>query len=486
MVLDSPLVTDLAGFRVSLWYQHEGGYVDAYSPTTGQLLKRNINSSNAQVARLSMRIEPADDFTITPSYYYQNVRQADRATYSEALGKDKSNFNIAQPDNDRFGIAALSVEYDFKPVSMKLIVSNLDRKQDRIDDYSNYGEGREILNNLDVPAGFPPTILPLPAQKGLATANSFTRNTQDNWTEEVRFTSNDKKDDRLSWIGGLYFQSAKQGYVQDIYENVAQLFSMYDALWGGGGALYDPQDPLGGNTSYTESDHFKTTDLALYGEAGFKITPQLTASLGLRLTRTTASFDSTLGGWWSGGPAYFTGSDVEHPVTPKAGPSWQATPDALYYATASKGFRAGGANPSLASNPTCQSDLAALGGDSAEPLLYKSDSVWSYERGSKQGLAGGAVQVSGSLYWINEGRPRRCHAFAAPRPAAARWTGRAPANRWRRRWNTAARRNCSSAAGRRSRPRCDARVRTPRGPRPRWPWGSPGTRANCARRCDLQ
>ncbi len=252
-----------------------------------------------------------------------------------------------------------------------------------------------------MPAGFPPTILPLPAQKGLATANSFTRNTQDNWTEEVRLTSNDKKDDRLSWIGGLYFQSAKQGYVQDIYENVAQLSSMYDALWGGGGALYDPPDPLGGNTSYTESDHFKTTDLALYGEAGFKITPQLTVSLGLRLTRTTASFDSTPGGWWSGGPAYFTGSDVEHPVTPKAGLSWQATPDALYYATASKGFRAGGANPSLASNPTCQSHLAALGGDSAEPLLYKSDSVWSYELGSKQGLAGGAVQVSGSLYWIN-------------------------------------------------------------------------------------
>ena len=45
----------------------------------------------------------------------------------------------------------------------------------------------------------------------------------------------------------------EQGYVQDIYENVAQLSSIYDTLWGGGGALYDPQDPLGGNTSYTFS-----------------------------------------------------------------------------------------------------------------------------------------------------------------------------------------------------------------------------------------
>ena len=401
VVLDSPLLTDVAGLRVSLWDQHEGGYVDAYSPTTGQRLRRNANSSNAQVARLALRIEPSDDLTITPSYYYQNSRQADRATYSEALGVDKSNFNIAQPDHDRFGIAALSIDYDFKLFTLKAITSNLNRTEDRTDDYSNYGEGREIINNLLVPAGLPPTILPLPAQKGLATANSFTRNTQDNWTEELRFSSNDKKTDRLTWIAGAYFQSASQGYVQDIYENVAQLSSIYDALWGGGGALYDPADPLGGNTSYTESDHFKTTEVALYGEAGYKINPELSASLGLRMTRTTASFDSTLGGWWSGGAAYFSGSNTEHPITPKAGLSWQATPGSLYYVTASKGFRAGGANPSLASNPTCQGDLTALGGDGVEPLIYKSDSVWSYELGSKQSLAGGALQVNGSLYWIN-------------------------------------------------------------------------------------
>ncbi len=401
VVLETPLVKDVAGLRASLWDQHAGGYLDAYSPTTGALVKRNINSSDSRVARLSLRVEPTDDLTITPSYYFQDVKQAGRATYSEALGVDKSNFNIAQPDHDRFGIAALSVEYDFKPFSLKAITSDLHRTQDRTDDYSNFGEGREILNNLDVPAGLAPTILPLPTQKGTATANALTRSTQDNWTEELRLTSNDRKEDRLSWIAGAYFQVARQGYAQTIYEDVAQLSSVYDALWNTGGAVFDPDDPLGGDISYTEHDRFKTAEQALYGEASYKIAPTLGASLGLRVTRATASFDSTLDGWWSGGTYRFAGSNREHPVTPKLGVSWQATPDALVYATAAKGFRVGGANPSLASNPACQSDLEALGGTDVEPLLYKSDSVWSYELGSKQKLAGGALQVNGSLYWIN-------------------------------------------------------------------------------------
>jgi outer membrane receptor protein involved in Fe transport len=401
VVLDTPLVKDLAGLRASVWGQHTGGYVDRYSPATGDLVKRNANSSDSQVARLSLRVAPTDELTITPSYYFQNVSQADRATYSEALGVDKSNFNIAQPDHDRFGIAALTVEYDFSAVSLKAITSNLHRTQDRTDDYSNFGEGREIINNLTPPAGLPPTILPLPAGKGMGTADALTRSAQNNWTEELRLTSNDRPGDRLSWIAGAYFQVARQGYAQVIHEDVAQLSSVYDALWNTGGAVYDPDDPLGNDTSYTENDLFRTSEQALYGEASYKLAPQLSASLGLRASRTTASFDSTLDGWWNGGLAHYAGHGDEHPITPKLGLSWQATPDALVYATAAKGFRAGGANPSLASNPACQSDLAALGGDDVEPLIYKSDSVWSYELGSKQKLAGGALQVNGSLYWVN-------------------------------------------------------------------------------------
>ncbi|WP_077038177.1 TonB-dependent receptor [Pelomonas sp. KK5] len=404
LVLDAPIATDLAGFRLSLWQQHQGGYVDAYSPGSGARVKRNINSENSRVARLAVKLTPTDRLSITPSYYYQDTRSADRASYVEALGLDRSAANIAQPAKDRFGIASIAADYDFDSIAAKLIVSNLRRTERRTDDYSNLAEGREYLNNLNLPDGFPTAALwePLPATKGAATAAGLTTNRQNTTTAELRFSSVDGKGDRLSWIAGAYFQRAKQGYAQDILENVALLSSMYDVLWtGGSGALYSPQDPLGGNISYTENDHFNTTQQALYGEASYKVTGTLTASMGLRLTRATTSFDSALDGWWAAGPSSYSGSSQEHPVTPKLGLAWQATPQSLFYATAAKGFRPGGANPSLASNPICGGDLAALGGASAEPLIYKSDSVWSYEAGTRQTLAGGAVQLSGSLFWIN-------------------------------------------------------------------------------------
>ncbi|CAM3775472.1 TonB-dependent receptor [Roseateles saccharophilus] len=403
VVLDAPLASDVAGFRLSLWGQHQGGYADAYSPTTGERLRRNINASNSQVARLAVKIVPTDRLSITPSYYYQDVRMADRATYNPALGVDKIDSNIAQPTHDRFGIGAVSTDYDFDAFAAKLIISNLHRTAHRTDDYSNSGEGRTYLNTLDIPAQFPLANLAqlLPARKGMATANSLTVNGQNTWTEEIRLTSTDSKASRLSWIAGAYVQVARQAYDQYIYENVAQLSSMYDALWGAGGSLYDPNDPLGGNTSYTQHDHYKNTQQALYGEASYKLRPDLTASLGLRLTRMTAYFDSTMDGWWAGGRNVFTGNNEEKPVTPKVGLSYQATPDSLYYATMAKGFRQGGVNPALSTNPTCKTDLDNLGGAGVEPLLFKSDSVWSYEFGAKQTLAQGAVQVSGSLYWIN-------------------------------------------------------------------------------------
>ena len=54
----------------------------------------------------------------------------------------------------------------------------------------------------------------------------------------------------------------------------------------------------------------------------------------------------------------------------------------MVYATAAKGYRVGGGNASYAGNPVCQIDLRTIGVADA-PTTYKSDSVWSYEVGTK-------------------------------------------------------------------------------------------------------
>jgi outer membrane receptor protein involved in Fe transport len=74
------------------------------------------------------------------------------------------------------------------------------------------------------------------------------------------------------------------------------------------------------------------------------------------------------------------------------------TPDQMFYATAAKGFRTGGAN--YQTPPACAPFLADFG-LTKNPDTYKSDTVWSYEVGTKSRLAHGRVSIDASAYHID-------------------------------------------------------------------------------------
>jgi outer membrane receptor protein involved in Fe transport len=70
----------------------------------------------------------------------------------------------------------------------------------------------------------------------------------------------------------------------------------------------------------------------------------------------------------------------------------------MLYGSISKGFRPGGAQAPV--DPSfCAADLATLG-LSASPRDYDSDSLWSYEAGSKNRLLGGALTLDANLYYV--------------------------------------------------------------------------------------
>jgi outer membrane receptor protein involved in Fe transport len=85
-------------------------------------------------------------------------------------------------------------------------------------------------------------------------------------------------------------------------------------------------------------------------------------------------------------------------VTPKVGASFHLDRDNMLYASISKGFRPGGAQAPV--DPTfCAKDLATLG-LTQSPRDYSSDSLWSYELGSKNQLLGGALTLDANAYYI--------------------------------------------------------------------------------------
>ena len=70
----------------------------------------------------------------------------------------------------------------------------------------------------------------------------------------------------------------------------------------------------------------------------------------------------------------------------------------LLYVSASKGFRPGGPNVSV--GIICDSNLTALG-ISQVPGQFASDSLWSYEIGSKNTFFDHTLQINASLFYID-------------------------------------------------------------------------------------
>jgi outer membrane receptor protein involved in Fe transport len=96
-------------------------------------------------------------------------------------------------------------------------------------------------------------------------------------------------------------------------------------------------------------------------------------------------------------------SQSENSTTPKIGLTFDINDDNMVYATVAKGFRPAGAQL-LAPVSQCAGDLADIGyldanGNSTQPQIYGSDSVWSYELGTKN-TVGGRVTIDASAYQI--------------------------------------------------------------------------------------
>jgi outer membrane receptor protein involved in Fe transport len=198
-------------------------------------------------------------------------------------------------------------------------------------------------------------------------------------------------------------------------------------------------DNLPGSLDYYASWQTIDEQLAGFAQADYNLTQQLKLTLGVRFSRNKLSYRANFNGPETNGNApyglpclpntycataddfvtpgqYAVGTGPFTPVfpasnanstetatTPKVGISYQINDANMVYATAAKGFRPAGA--SLRVPSVCQSDLVTFGyvdaqGHSTQPVTYGSDSVWSYEVGSKNRLFDGRLVLDGSLYEI--------------------------------------------------------------------------------------
>jgi len=439
--IGGPIVDGQLGFRISAWGRRDGGWIDKVDYTTGATLQSNTNSVDTYVLRGALLWQPTASLSITPSVFYQNRNQNNIDDYWVGLSDPgRGVYKTGTPENmgdkDHFVLPALKLDDDFGGVELISNTSYFNRHEVVQDysatlyDLSYFEQGLTQLdftqnapnvpgnpagtytdpagvpcaagicgqNNIDYhadPAHFVPTPLLLPAGINLPgfgpyEAVNYITNDQENFTQEVRLQSSDPNA-RLTWILGAFYTRQSQLSVEEI--NDPQLPALTQYLWGESMLQLWGENLLPNGDDYINHTEGHERQDALFANATYALTDELKLQAGARIAQTHFDFTNFSDGPQNFGPlAPNSGSKDETPFTPMADLTWQMNPDDMVYATVAKGYRIGGANPLF--------PVSACSEITVEPTSYNSDTVVSYEAGTKDRFFDGQLQASGSVYFL--------------------------------------------------------------------------------------
>lgn len=414
----APIIEGKLGFRASVWNRRDGGYVDWVDYYTGQVKQKNNNWTDSTSARLALAWAATDNLTITPSFYFQDIEANGASAFylpSDGLTGtppgatqplpvfEQPYGNVGEGDyvdihqsqqwgKQRITLPALKIDYAFENMELLSNTSYYERKQSGQTDFGFFQGG--------IFAGV------LFADPVWATTPSIDHQSNRFFTQEVRLQSTNT-DSRWKWVIGAFYSRTKTAldrrvvapHIGDLisvgpFGNGCQGDACVLQLWG--------QPLVDGLYPFIQFAEVNDTQKAGFGQVDYAITDHLTATVGVRYAEMTNEFDNKYGGPTSGLPfPQFQHSESDSSATtPKFMVSYKTDNSSLFYASASKGFRPGGANAPLAARQACTDSLQKIGLSNA-PETYDPDSVWSYELGTKFTLDQGNLQVDASIFQID-------------------------------------------------------------------------------------
>jgi outer membrane receptor protein involved in Fe transport len=424
-----PLIDHTLGARLTVWYRRDGGWIDHADPYTFAV-EKNANHEESALVRLAFLWAPSDNWSITPSIYYQDRKRHNISNYWPLYSDPGNNHFVSADPNERnspdtFYLPALKIEGDLGSVRLISNTSFFHRENQTGYEGTLYNLGYYQTQNA-APIFFfpwqPGVSFPLLDGNGLHVPNglqyrspSTIDNGQENLTQEIRLQSTDPNA-RLVWTTGIFANDNRQTYLEQIHDPMlndlttavlglpyTQVFCTFDAS---GNCVqpwpYDPQYP---NDAYFLRTNSKDTQIAVFGELTYALTEELKATVGARYSHMKYSFDTLTGGPQLYAPTRPGNGDItENAFTPRLSLQYQMDPNDMFYASYAKGFRPGGANNPIPA-AACPTDFANFGIDhvGTDPGgtqgTFSSDSVKSYEIGAKNNF-NNRVRIATSIYYI--------------------------------------------------------------------------------------
>jgi outer membrane receptor protein involved in Fe transport len=435
-------IADKIAFRGVAFYQHDAGYIDnifgersyyIYDPdvpdvtvNNRQFVKKNFNDTDTYGGRAALKVDLDDNWTVTPTFMYQNMKANGVFFFDPKLGEYKIDRFRKDVRKDKFWQAALTVQGKIANFDVTYAGAYMHRPTYTLSDYADYADAYDFLY-----ANYNPDYAGLAYFYYLDSAGNFINPQQyiigtDNFkklSQELRFAS--PSENRFRVIAGLFYQRQSNDIHQDY---------KIDNL--------DPNLSVNGfpGTLWLTQQKRVDRDYAAFGEASFDVTPKITLTAGGRYYK----YDNSLIGFFGFGrnptddftahpfnaagssrtgvagcflnngetlrQAFLNGEDInaigfapaEVPGSPctnlgvfsnghvnpkhakdhgaiwRFNGQWKPQENMMFYATASKGFRPGGINR--------RGDVPP----------YAADFLTNYELGWKTTF--GPVRWNGAIY----------------------------------------------------------------------------------------
>jgi outer membrane receptor protein involved in Fe transport len=403
----------------------------SYCPTRGNVgaapVAETIKGSNLEkftAERAMVLLKPTDQLTINGTLMYQRIDAQGYNNY-QATGTSPDPYpstpgiyqpnDVKEPYYDQFKMASLTVKYNFGFAELTSATGYWQRYVFQSTDAT------EPLQNINGLAG---SASPTPWPNGFLPGLLYDEvDPTTQISEELRLTSSGTGP--FQWVGGIYASDLHSGYITT--NQTPYIANAYNSAGPGvgninvGGAAANPDGII-----FDDNNPNIMKQSAVFGEASYKVTDDLKATLGVRYFKFTVANTSHQCGVGTG-----TGNETcqissasgsGNNVLPKLNISYTPTPDLTLYGTVSKGSRPGGVNlpiplPTLAqiqSNPLSYNcgipNQVQLNPGTPippgtiyvtqQPAYFAPDSIWSYELGEKARFDDRRFTLDADIYYV--------------------------------------------------------------------------------------
>jgi outer membrane receptor protein involved in Fe transport len=433
-----PLIPDVLAVRISGSSSYDSGWIDHYTQALapdhsvlggGVLDRKGVNSARAETLHVSAKWTPGDGWTVSPAFYFQRQHQDDSSAFYvgvPGLGLYDQNKLVTEPGTDSFTLGSLNIQKDLGFATLTSITGVFDRQAKRQQDGTFFNSSSFVALLQGPPA------VPLPTPNvPLAQAYNILADLPSNvqldtdyrqFTQELRLTSVDRPGARLHWVAGLYF--AQQTVHNTDYQHISGVNSTFQSLFGAPMEATAVEDAFNAGVPGTilfpqdqdESDDrtYKEIQYSAFGQIDYDFLPKWHLSVGGREQWATEHYTSLETGFYQIGNLGFTGYPPGTPVspytqqstltsfTPKVTLTHDFSSQQNVYASVGEGFRLGGPTGPIVYGPqtVCAADFALIN-QTSQPTKFGSDSLWTYELGSKGRYLNGRLTLNASTFYTD-------------------------------------------------------------------------------------